>query len=349
MNTTAQLENEIHEVARRIRALREDMNLSQEALAKKIGISADEYARLESGEEDFSFTFIYKIAQVCNVEMTDLMEGESPALSEVIVTRRGEGDQIVRREGFEYFRLASKFKNKLAEPFFVRIPYSQEALNPPYEYSTHVGQELDIVVKGSLKMVVGDNVEILHEGDSIYYNSAIPHNEIALGGEDCEIYAIVMNPDAKGPSKVENKVQKFVKTNVDNANLKNPVYAKYVDTTVDEFGVVNSVTFKNDEHFNFAFDVVDELAKKIPGKTAMIYVSNEKESRRFTRKRNSPLRGSFWALATPSSSMRAVVSPPKIAGAALSACPSRTLAILRMSSFARPSPISSFAAAMPAT
>ena len=282
MNTTAQLENEIHEVARRIRALREDMNLSQEALAKKIGISADEYARLESGEEDFSFTFIYKIAQVCNVEMTDLMEGESPALSEVTVTRRGEGDQIVRREGFEYFRLASKFKNKLAEPFFVRIPYSQEALNPPYEYSTHVGQELDIVVKGSLKMVVGDNVEILHEGDSIYYNSAIPHNEIALGGEDCEIYAIVMNPDAKGPSKVENKIQKFVKTNVDNANLKNPVYAKYVDTTVDEFGVVNSVTFKNDEHFNFAFDVVDELAKKIPGKTAMIYVSNEKESRRFT-------------------------------------------------------------------
>ena len=276
------LETQIHEVARRIKALREDMNLSQEALAKKIGLTPQEYARLESGEEDFSFTFIYKIAQVCNVEMTDLMEGESPALSEVTVTRKGGGDQIVRREGFEYFRLAPKFKNKLAEPFFVRIPYSQEALNPPYEYSTHVGQELDIVIKGSLKMVVGDVVEILHEGDSIYYNSAIPHNEIALGGEDCEIYAIVMNPDAKGPSKVENKVQKFVKTNVDKAGLANPIYERYVDTTVDEYGVVNSVHFKNDEHFNFAFDVVDELAKKVPGKTAMVYVSENKESRRFT-------------------------------------------------------------------
>ena len=281
-NNTAQLETQIQEVAKRIKALREDMNLSQEMLAKKIGLSAEEYARLESGEEDFSFTFIYKIAQVCNVEMTDLMEGESPALSEVTVTRKGEGDQIVRREGFEYYRLAPKFKNKLAEPFFVRIPYSQEALNPPYEYSTHVGQELDIVLKGSLKMVVGDVVEILHEGDSIYYNSAIPHNEIALGGEDCEIYAIVMNPDAKGPSKVENKVQKFVKTNVDKANLKNPVYEKFVETTVDEYGVVNSVNFKNDEHFNFAYDVVDELAKKVPSKTAMVYVSNDKQSRRFT-------------------------------------------------------------------
>ncbi len=281
-NNTAQLETQIQEVAKRIKALREDMNLSQEMLAKKIGLSAEEYARLESGEEDFSFTFIYKIAQVCNVEMTDLMEGESPALSEVTVTRKGEGDQIVRREGFEYYRLAPKFKNKLAEPFFVRIPYSQEALNPPYEYSTHVGQELDIVLKGSLKMVVGDVVEILHEGDSIYYNSAIPHNEIALGGEDCEIYAVVMNPDAKGPSKVENKVQKFVKTNVDKANLKNPVYEKFVETTVDEYGVVNSVNFKNDEHFNFAYDVVDELAKKVPSKTAMVYVSNDKQSRRFT-------------------------------------------------------------------
>ena len=52
------LEFKIHEVARRIVDLREAMNLSQEELAKKIGLDYDQYVRYESGEEDFPFTFI---------------------------------------------------------------------------------------------------------------------------------------------------------------------------------------------------------------------------------------------------------------------------------------------------
>ena len=129
--------------------------------------------------------------------MADLLEGSSPELSEYTVTRKGEGSELVRREGLMYQNLAPKFKNKLAEPFYVKIPYSEDALNPPYHFHTHVGQEMDIVIKGSLKMMVGDAIEILHEGDSIYYDSSTPHNEIALGGEECEFYAIVMNPDTK--------------------------------------------------------------------------------------------------------------------------------------------------------
>ena len=39
---------------------------------------------------------------------------------------------------------------------------------------------------------------------------------------------------------------------------------------------------KNDDTFNFAFDVVDEMARKAPSKTAMIHVTNDKKSRRFS-------------------------------------------------------------------
>ena len=115
------LEFKIHEVARRIVDLREAMNLSQHELAKKIGLDYDQYVRYESGEEDFPFTFIYKIANTCKVDMNDLLTGESPALSEYVVTRKGEGSEIVRREGFMYQNLAPNFKNKLAEPFYVKI------------------------------------------------------------------------------------------------------------------------------------------------------------------------------------------------------------------------------------
>ena len=95
------VENKIMEVAQRIIALRLDMGLSQREMAEKIGLSEEEYCFYESGSRDFSFTFIYNLAQVCGVEITDIMEGSSPSLTEYTVTRKGEGMPITRREGLK--------------------------------------------------------------------------------------------------------------------------------------------------------------------------------------------------------------------------------------------------------
>ncbi|MBQ3885297.1 MAG: cupin domain-containing protein, partial [Ruminococcus sp.] len=180
-------EVKIKEIAERISNLREDLGFSVEEMAANTGCSVDDYKKYESGEKDFSFTFIYQCANTFNVDITDLMEGSSPELSGYTITRKGEGVPIVRRKGFTYNRLASKFKNKTVEPFHVIIPYSEEALSQPLHMASHAGQEMDIVLKGTLRMTVGSHTEILHEGDCIYYDSSMPHDEVALGGEDCEI------------------------------------------------------------------------------------------------------------------------------------------------------------------
>ena len=90
-------ETRIKEVAERIASLREDLGITVEEMADITDYSVDEYKRLESGEQDFSFTFIYKCANAFRVEITDLMEGSSPELSGYTVTRKGEGVPIVRR------------------------------------------------------------------------------------------------------------------------------------------------------------------------------------------------------------------------------------------------------------
>ena len=90
-------ETRIKEVAERIASLREDLGISVEEMAVITGCSVDEYKALESGEQDFSFTFIYKCANAFHVEITDLMEGISPELSGYTVTRKCEGVPIVRR------------------------------------------------------------------------------------------------------------------------------------------------------------------------------------------------------------------------------------------------------------
>lgn len=57
---------------------------------------------------------------------------------------------------------------------------------------------------------------------------------------------------------------------------------RYFDTDFDENGVLKSINCKNDENFNFAYDVIDVMAKKCPEKPAMLYVSKAGRERRFT-------------------------------------------------------------------
>ncbi|MBP0966733.1 MAG: AMP-binding protein, partial [Oscillospiraceae bacterium] len=271
--------------AERIMRLREDLGISVEEMAANTDYSVEDYKKFEAGEKDFSFTFIYKCANVFHVEIADLMEGSSPELSGYTVTRKGEGVPIVRREGFVYNRLAAKFKNKTVEPFHVVIPYSEEALSKPLHLASHAGQEMDIVLKGTVRMIVGSHTEILHEGDCIYYDSSMPHDEVALGGEDCEIYAFVMAPHGtSGLSEYHEHVAEHHATNVDKAGLMHPVAEKFVSCETNEEGVLSAVHFDHEDEFNFAYDIVDAMAEKCPDKTAMIYVDVNHKERRFTFK-----------------------------------------------------------------
>ncbi|MBQ1232778.1 MAG: AMP-binding protein [Clostridia bacterium] len=273
----------LKEVAGRIKDLREAKGYSPEQLAKLTGVTVEDYLILEQGETDFSFTFIYKCAKACDVEVVDLLEGRSTTLTSFAITRRGEGLKILKQHGVEYNNLAPKFKDKLAEPFLVKFPYIPEEQTAPIKLSSHNGQEFDVIVRGSLKVQVGNHVDILHEGDSIFYNSLIPHGMIAVSEGGCDFHAVVLNPQdglvseeyPEAPVPVASKqavTQQSTATVADN----------FVESYYDENGVFNGIKFKNADKFNFAFDCVDAIAQKTPDKLAMMWVANDKTDRRFS-------------------------------------------------------------------
>ncbi len=283
MSQISGLDYKIKEMASRIRELREIENLSIEDMAQKTDVSVAEYTACERGESDLPFAFIYRCALAFNVNVTDIIEGASPTLASYTVTRRMEGQPIAQAHGMEYFNLASAFKNRIAEPLFVNAAYSEEAQRKDIELTTHDGQECDIVIKGALMVQVGSHKEILHEGDSIYYDSSTPHGMIAVEGMDCLFYAIVLNPSGEPIPELEPEKAIASTAPVEKEQEKTPrVYRKWVKTQKNENGTPIKVDFFNTDEFNFAFDVVDELANTKPDKLAMVHLDKNKVERRFT-------------------------------------------------------------------
>jgi acetyl-CoA synthetase len=193
--------SKIRQIPDRIRDLREILDITPEQMAIETGLTVEQYIACESGEVDLSISFIHKCALRFGVDVSDIIEGKSPNLRTLSVVRAGNGTRVDRRSEFDYTNLAPLFRDKIAEPFLVRAKYDEAEQNRPIKLSTHAGQEIDIVVKGQLKLVVGGITEILNPGDTALYNSSEPHGLIAVGGEDCEFYAIVVKGDERSISR----------------------------------------------------------------------------------------------------------------------------------------------------
>ena len=279
-----QLNLKIHEIAERIKVLREIEGLSYAEMANLTGVSEQEYIDCEAGKTDLNFGFLYRCANALKINVTDIIEGYSPNLKSYTVTRNGSGQMVGKAHGMTYYNLASAFKSRIAEPLYVVSKYSESAQDTPLDLTTHSGQECDIIIDGQLLVQIGNHKEILGPGDSIYYDSDKPHGLRAVGGKDCLFYAIVLNPT--GEPIPEFDTQKIIPATPikKEESSKTRVYKKYIETVTNENGTPTSITFKNHEKFNFAFDVMDAIAEKDPDKVAMVHVSKDKTERKFTFK-----------------------------------------------------------------
>ena len=285
MANKSDIDFRLEEIAGRIKELREIEGMSIQDMAAATGVSVEEYTDCENGRSDLNFAFLYRCAIALKVDVTDFIEGASPTLSSYTITRNGAGQRIQRAHGMIYYSLAHSFKNRATEPLRVTAVYDPALEEKEIEVTSHAGQECDIVLSGSMKIRIGDRIETLNEGDTIYYDSSTPHGMIAIGGRDCTFYAIVIDAQdgtvPKTRSSIGTYLDRTKNTHPANAD-KNHVYESFITPVEDENGSLVSISFKNDDKFNFAFDVVDAIAEKNPDKLAMLHIARDGTERRFT-------------------------------------------------------------------
>ncbi len=282
--TSTSLEFKIQETAARIRELREITGISVAEMARRTGVSQEEYLLCEAGKRDLSIAFLYRCTLSFGVDMGDLLSGHSPKLRSYALTRKGEGQRIEEANHMVGFNLASDFRNRIGLPLYMELKYRKDAENEPIALTTHEGQECDIVIKGHMQIRIGDKTEVLSEGDCIYYDSSTPHGMIAANGEDCAFYAFVLSNSAAREGEQAAAVAVAPKAKVVEEDAQQRIYHRFIIPTEDASGKLTKIAFQNEEKFNFAYDVVDALGTEKPERLAMLHIANDGTERRFTFK-----------------------------------------------------------------
>ena len=268
---------QLMDIATRISGMREILGYSMQKMAELTEVKEELYHQYESGLVDLPFTFLHKCAKVFGVEITVLLEGRSAKLSGYTVTRRGKGLVTASEDGITIQDMAPMFRKKLATPYWVTYQYSAELQNKPIHTTTHAGQEFNLVIKGAMRIKVGDHEEVLREGDSIFYKSSTPHGMIAIDGQDCVFLSMIMASDTTDKPLYIGQSRK-------GAPEQPLLCHKFVNAQEDENGVLEGISFADTESYNFAFDTVDAIARREPEKLAMVHVANDMTERRFTFK-----------------------------------------------------------------
>ena len=184
----------------KLKRLREDSNISQEELAAQSGVTLNQITSIESGKVLPSLATLIKLARTLGIRLGTFLDGmESPEPTVTTPTEqvpqvsvclsKGNGADI---EHLKYCSLAENKTDRNMEPFVINVEYTS-----PDEMSTlshHEGEEFIMVVKGMVEITYGKNTYVLEEGDTIYYDSIVPHHVHAYESQAARILAVIYTP-----------------------------------------------------------------------------------------------------------------------------------------------------------
>lgn len=183
-------------IGARLRQLRERRGLALADLARLSGCSVEMISALEAGELVPSLTPLLRLARGLGIRLGTLLDDQTrdgPA-----IVRRGAAgaaihfsgnDPARKRSTLDFHPLAPHKAARNMEPFLIDVQPASGAV----ALNEHEGEEFIYVLSGRIEIRYGKDVYLLDAGDSIYYESAVPHHVHALGGA-AQILAVVYAP-----------------------------------------------------------------------------------------------------------------------------------------------------------
>jgi transcriptional regulator with XRE-family HTH domain len=166
------------ELGLHVRELRQGKRLTLAQLAASAGISPSALSQIERGLIEPSLGTLWQLNDVLGSSLFDFFN--RPHQERVQLCRSDERS-LVQLDGYSYQTLVQASRRRL-DLFILTLEPGEEPVRPPL---AHYGEECGVVTAGRMEVHVGDEVHVLEEGDSIWFDSTLPHTFRAAGGTTC--------------------------------------------------------------------------------------------------------------------------------------------------------------------
>ena len=180
-------------IGKKIRELRKKAGLVLQDLSDRTGLSKPLLSQIEKEVVSPPIATLLKISKALNVNIGFFFQDNTPE-EQVVLVKRDESKVIDSRyfgreeSGYYYEALAFKKSKKYMEPFLVEFKRKKvENLS----YFSHEGEEFIYLLEGTLEFRTESQQYILYPGDSLYFESSIPHAYRALEGKNAKALTVV--------------------------------------------------------------------------------------------------------------------------------------------------------------
>ena len=185
-------------VGEKIKSLREEKGISIEALAERSGLAIEQIERIENNIDLPSLAPLIKIARVLGVRLGTFLDDQDE--TGPVVCRKTEATDTISfsnnaihsRRHMEYHSLSKSKADRHMEPFIIDVQPTEESSD--FVLSSHEGEEFIMVMEGTMEISYGKHTYLLEAGDSIYYDSIVPHHVHAYEGKSARILAVIYTP-----------------------------------------------------------------------------------------------------------------------------------------------------------
>lgn len=185
-------------VGEKIKALREEKGISIEALAERSGLAIEQVERIENNIDLPSLAPLIKIARALGVRLGTFLDDQDE-IGPVVCRKEEASDTISfsnnaihSRRHMEYHSLSKSKADRHMEPFIIDVQPTEDSSD--FVLSSHEGEEFIMVLEGVMEISYGKHTYLLEEGDSIYYDSIVPHHVHAYEGKAAKILAVIYTP-----------------------------------------------------------------------------------------------------------------------------------------------------------
>ena len=184
-------------IGERVKSFRESKNITTEELAERSGLNSEQILTVEENAGMPSLAPLIRISRALGVRLGTFLDDQEeigPVVCRKEETKKGisfSNDNSASRKHMTYNSLSNIKSGRHMEPFMINVAPKSEV---DFVLSSHEGEEFILVLEGCIEVNYADKVYVLEKGDSIYYDSIVPHIVRSCDENESKILAVIYTP-----------------------------------------------------------------------------------------------------------------------------------------------------------